>query len=156
MAYRPWADVTPERRRAMQSNTSRDTKPELVLRRELHARGLRYRVAHPIPLEGRRPVRPDVVFTRFQIAVFIDGWYWHGCPTHGTVPTTRRAYWQSKFLRNAERDRDVDRALQAAGWTVVRAWEHEAACEIAGRVELAIDRARRASQPAARLSHGSL
>src|SRR4051812_29431285 len=75
-----WAS-SPERRRIMQGNTRRDTKPELRLRRELHGAGLRYRVDYP-PLPGLRR-RADVVFTRQRVAVFLDGCYWHGCPEHG-------------------------------------------------------------------------
>ena len=108
----------------MQANRRRDTGPELALRRRLHAAGLRYRVDHPLVLDGRR-VRPDVVFARAKVAVFVDGCWWHGCPLHGARPRANREFWETKFVRNIERDRANDRVLTSAGWTVLRYWEHE-------------------------------
>nr|WP_245681112.1 very short patch repair endonuclease [Glycomyces harbinensis] len=110
-------------RRSMQSNKGRDTKPELRLRREAHALGLRYRVSiRPLP-EVRRTA--DMVFTRTRIAVFLDGCFWHGCPEHHTAAKTNMEYWAEKVRRNRERDQETDEALRQAGWTVVRFWEHE-------------------------------
>ncbi|WP_081622573.1 very short patch repair endonuclease [Jongsikchunia kroppenstedtii] len=109
-------------RRSMQSNRRRDTQPEVRVRRLLHAAGLRYRVDFA-PLGGRR--RADIVFTRRQIAVFIDGCYWHGCPEHATLPKRNADYWLPKLKRNIERDRETDASLRAAGWQVLRFWEHE-------------------------------
>jgi len=118
---------------------SSDTKPELALRRELHRRGLRYRVG-TAPLPGLRR-RADVVFTRRRIAVFVDGCFWHRCPEHGTQPRNNFDWWQAKLDRNVERDRHTDAALLAAGWRVVRVWEHEdpaaAAAAIAAQVAAA-------------------
>lgn len=107
----------------MRSNKGRDTAPELALRRAVHARGLRYRV-------GTRPLRrvrrtADLVFTRARVAVFLDGCFWHGCPTHHTVSVTNSAFWADKVDTNRRRDRDTDQKLRAAGWTVIRVWEHE-------------------------------
>jgi DNA mismatch endonuclease, patch repair protein len=73
---------------------------------------------------GRSKPRPDVVFTRAKVAVFVDGCFWHSCPDHGTSPTRNADYWGPKLARNAERDREQTAALKAAGWTVVRIWEH--------------------------------
>jgi DNA mismatch endonuclease (patch repair protein) len=70
-------------------------------------------------------VRPDIVFTRRRVAVFVDGCFWHGCPEHGELPVANRAFWRGKLERNALRDKRVDAALSAAGWRVVRVWEHE-------------------------------
>jgi DNA mismatch endonuclease, patch repair protein len=112
----------------MLGNKRRDTKPELAVRRLLHARGLRYRV-DLAPLTGYRR-RADVVFTRRHIAVFIDGCFWHGCPQHYRVPGTNAGYWQPKIARNVERDAETTVALVAAGWTVLRYWEHMPAAEI--------------------------
>lgn len=107
----------------MRANRGRDTGPELAVRRALHARGLRYRVDHPLPFDRRR--RADIAFTRAKVAVFIDGCFWHGCPEHGTTPRTNTAFWAAKIARNRERDEDTTGRLDALGWTVLRFWEHE-------------------------------
>lgn len=101
----------------------RDTAAELALRRELHALGLRYRVAYPIPGQRRRTI--DVAFTRTKVAVFVDGCFWHGCPEHGTDPRSNSEWWKTKLAANRARDRDTDRLLDGLGWSVVRIWEHE-------------------------------
>jgi DNA mismatch endonuclease (patch repair protein) len=69
------------------------------------------------------PGKPDFVFRRERVAVFVDGCFWHGCPRHGRTPSSRLAYWLPKLTRNKARDRAVTRALRAAGWRVVRVWE---------------------------------
>jgi DNA mismatch endonuclease, patch repair protein len=69
--------------------------------------------------------RADVVFPRERVAVFIDGCFWHCCPTHGNVPQDPNGYWARKLGRNVERDRRNERALKAAGWLVLRIWEHD-------------------------------
>jgi DNA mismatch endonuclease (patch repair protein) len=107
----------------MQANRGRDTGPELAVRRALHARGLRYRVNLSIPLSGST-VRPDIIFTRNRVAVFIDGCFWHGCQAHGTRPARNAAYWSAKISRNQERDAQQSASLEKAGWTVLRFWEH--------------------------------
>ena len=117
----------------MRGNKKVDTRPEIAVRRLLHAEGLRYRVNYPI-VTGAIRVRPDVVLTRSRIAVFIDGCFWHGCPEHGTRPRVNARYWKAKLARNRARDALVSSALQAAGWVVIRAWEHEPAPAVAGRV----------------------
>ena len=73
--------------------------------------------------EGVR-VRPDFVFRQTRLALFVDGCFWHGCPTHGTRPKGNAAFWKNKFARNLARDRLVTRALRSAGWRVLRIWEH--------------------------------
>ena len=108
----------------MASNRRRDTFPELRLRSALHARGWRFRVDLRLDTSGAKP-RPDIVFTRRKVAVFVDGCFWHGCPEHGSVPKSNRGYWVPKLARNEQRDRRNDEALGAAGWSVVRVWEHE-------------------------------
>ena len=70
-------------------------------------------------------VRPDFVFPRRRLAVFVDGCFWHGCPRHGTSPKGNAAFWRAKFRRNRERDRRDTRNLRRAGWRVVRLWEHD-------------------------------
>ena len=101
-----------------------DTKPEIALRRALHARGLRYRKDFPIRVEGKL-IRPDIVFTRRQVAIFVDGCFWHCCPEHGRKPTNNTGYWSPKLERNVERDHQQTHLLRDAGWTVIRFWEHE-------------------------------
>jgi DNA mismatch endonuclease, patch repair protein len=126
-----WA-TTPGRRRNMQANRSRDTNPELAVRRILHASGLRYRV-HQRPLPDLRR-RADIVFPRERVAVFVDGCYWHACPQHGTQPRVNTDYWAPKLARNVERDKETDALLNAAGWVVVRVWEHEDPVKAAAKV----------------------
>lgn len=115
----------------MLANRRRDTRPELAVRRLIHAAGLRYRVDFP-PLGGRR--RADIVFTRQRLAVFIDGCFWHGCALHRTTPKRNGDYWLPKLARNVERDRETDQALGEAGWSVLRFWEHENPHEVAERI----------------------
>jgi DNA mismatch endonuclease (patch repair protein) len=106
----------------MKGNRSRDTKPELAVRRAVHAMGLRYRVdARPLP-ELRRTA--DLVFPRERVAVMIDGCYWHGCPDHHTSAKSNESYWQRKVMENRSRDGDTVRRLTNAGWHVLRIWEH--------------------------------
>ena len=69
--------------------------------------------------------KPDFVFRRERVVIFVDGCFWHGCPEHGTMPTGNRSFWKAKLSRNAERDRLVSRLLRKAGWAVLRIWEHE-------------------------------
>lgn len=118
----------------MQANRRRDTGPELRLRRLLHAAGLRYRVDYP-PLAGVRR-RADVAFTRSRVAVFVDGCYWHGCPTHGPKKFgTNAEFWTAKIAANRARDADTDARLEAAGWRVLRFWEHDDPAAAARRIE---------------------
>ncbi|MGC4980944.1 very short patch repair endonuclease [Streptomyces sp. DT193] len=117
-----WASSA-ARRRNMQAIRSRDTKPEWLIRRLVHAQGLRYRVsARPLP--GLRRTA-DMVFRPAKVAVFVDGCYWHGCPEHYVPPKTNSGYWSEKVVRNMQRDRDTDQRLKEAGWLVLRFWEHE-------------------------------
>ena len=124
----------------MQSNKSRDTKPELALRSAVHALGLRYRVGTK-PLAGVRRTA-DLVFPTVRVAVFLDGCFWHGCPQHHTVATANAKFWADKVSGNRTRDRDTDARLEAAGWVSVRVWEHEDPADAALRVESVV-RARR-------------
>ncbi len=107
----------------MQSNRSRDTKPEIQLRRALHGAGLRYRVCtRPVP-ELRRTA--DIVFRPAKVAVEVRGCFWHGCPEHHRLPTANRLYWEAKVARNMQRDSDTQHAFERAGWLVIVVWEHE-------------------------------
>lgn len=111
------------RRRNMQANRRRDTKPELTLRSALHRAGFRYRCDFRVDLPAGR-VRPDIVFTRRRVAIFVDGCFWHSCPDHGSRPKTNESYWSPKLAKNVERDLRNTSLLEAAGWRVVRIWEH--------------------------------
>lgn len=119
---------------------SRHTAPELAVRRELHRRGLRYRTDMPVPDIGR--TRPDIVFTRVRVAVFVDGCFWHRCPDHGTSPKANADWWSEKLDGNVRRDRAIDLALAEAGWLVIRIWEHEEPVEAADRIESAVRKRR--------------
>lgn len=116
----------------------RDTAPELLLRRELHRRGRRFRVVVKVPGNNRRTI--DIAFPRQKLAVFVDGCFWHGCPEHGTAPTANAQWWQQKLSANMARDRDTDRLLGEAGWSILRAWEHESPVEAADRVIKALEK----------------
>ena len=120
----------------MRSNRGRDTKPELALRRAVHALGLRYRVNTRPLLAVRRTA--DLVFTRAKVAVFLDGCFWHGCPMHHTVAVTNAGFWANKVTDNRRRDADTDQRLSEAGWTSLRVWEHEDPCEAARRIEATV------------------
>jgi len=122
---------------AMRGNRRRDTGPERRLRSCLHAMGLRYRVDLPIQAGDVR-VRPDIVFPRQRLAVFVDGCFFHRCPHHGTTPRSNTWYWGPKLDRNVSRDRRVDADLHAAGWRVLRVWEHEAPGQAAARIAAAL------------------
>lgn len=119
--------------RRLRRQATRDTKPELAIRSELHRRGLRYRV-------DRRPEkdirsRADIVFGPARVAVFVDGCFWHRCPEHGTLPVNNREWWATKLGENSARDRSVTHALSERGWVVMRIWEHENPIEAARRIE---------------------
>lgn len=90
----------------MQSQATRDTKPEIMLRQELHRRGVRYRL-HRRDLPGT----PDIVLVRCRVAIFVDGCFWHGCPEHFTPPKSNRQWWLNKIAATGERDARADAAL---------------------------------------------
>lgn len=133
---------TPGRSRNMSANKRRDTGPERAIRSLLHGAGRRYRVDLRLDLDGGR-VRPDLAFTRAKVAVFVDGCFWHCCPEHGRPPSVNQGYWGPKLARNVERDQKADELLAAAGWTVVRIWEHEDPHKARDRVENVLDEAYR-------------
>ncbi len=111
----------------------RDTAPELALRRELHRRGLRYRV--DVALLGARKGRADVLFPKARLVVMVDGCFWHRCPEHGPAPRENGAWWKDKLDANVARDRRTDARLTELGWRVVRIWEHESPAVAADRIE---------------------
>jgi DNA mismatch endonuclease (patch repair protein) len=133
------APSSPAARTQMQRIRRRDSRAELELRRLLHGMGYRFRVDHPIRCGPGRPIRPDVVFTRTEIAVFVDGCFWHGCPAHGRPPKTNAGYWEAKIALNRDRDTRQTRMLRECGWVVLRIWEHELPAAAAARVAQALE-----------------
>jgi DNA mismatch endonuclease, patch repair protein len=128
-----------ERSRRMSLIRSRDTKPELALRRALHSRGHRYRI-HVSTLPGK----PDIVFGPSKSLVFVNGCFWHGhkCPT-GHIPKSNSAFWLAKVTANRARDARNIRKLRALGWRVHIVWEcqlrtHKLTEEMAHRLSTAI------------------
>lgn len=117
----------------MQAIRAKDTQPELLLRRELHRRGLRFRLNVPVPGMPRRSI--DVAWKGKRVAVYLDGCYWHGCPEHSAVPRVNREYWAPKIAGNRQRDRETEAFLRDRGWTVLRFWEHEPVKDVADAIE---------------------
>jgi DNA mismatch endonuclease (patch repair protein) len=104
----------------MQRIKGSNTEPELLLRRALWHRGLRYRVG------GKTPAgRPDIVFASHKIAIFIDGCFWHGCPEHYVRPRSKVEFWAKKLEENTARDSRQVLELESKGWKVIRIWEHD-------------------------------
>ncbi|MFJ3747578.1 very short patch repair endonuclease [Streptomyces albidoflavus] len=127
-------------RASMRGNRGRDTRPELLLRSLLHRRGLRYRVDTQPIADVRR--RADLVFPRDRIAVFVDGCFWHGCPDHYRPAIKNADFWREKINGNRARDAETNERLTAAGWTIIRVWEHDAPAQAADQIEYAVRRKR--------------
>ncbi|SFJ34070.1 very short patch repair endonuclease [Albimonas pacifica] len=110
-----------QRRRIMQAVGTKSTRPEIVVRRRLHALGYRFRL-HRKDLPGK----PDIVLPGRRLAIFVHGcfWHWHGCPK-GQLPKSRQDYWLPKLARNRERDRTNEERLESLGWRVVTIWQCE-------------------------------
>ncbi len=129
-----------EVRASMRGNRGKDTGPELLLRSLLHRRGMRYRVDTRPIAEVRR--RADLVFPRDRVAVFVDGCFWHGCPDHYRPATKNADFWREKINGNRARDAETNERLTAAGWTIIRVWEHDDPAQAANQVENAVRRKR--------------
>jgi DNA mismatch endonuclease (patch repair protein) len=123
---------------------SRDTKPELALRQALWALGIRGWRIHSKSLPGR----PDLAFTRWRVAVFVDGCFWHGHPDYFT-PGKSGAYWDAKIARTQERDRLANERLTLAGWRVVRLWDFEVEEDLDGCVHRVVSVLCEAGSPSA-------
>lgn len=113
---------------------SKNTQPELCLRRALYAAGIRGWRCH----YKRAPGRPDLAWPALRVAVFVDGAFWHGHSSRHK-PGRSGSYWDAKIARNVERDRETDAALQAAGWTVVRAWDFDIRRDLAAVLERVVE-----------------
>jgi DNA mismatch endonuclease (patch repair protein) len=110
-------------KRRMQTQRREGTACEIAVRRLLYHAGARYTThRRPVPRLRRRA---DIVFVGPRVAVFVDGCFWHWCPTHSPKVKAHRSWWRAKLLANVRRDRDTDKQLGLAGWRVVRVWEHE-------------------------------
>ena len=106
------------RSRQMARIRSKDTKPELALRKELWHIGLRYRLQY-----GEE--RIDIAFPSKRLAIFVDGCFWHSCPLHGHAPKSNKSYWEAKLDSNLKRASLKDGRLRELGWEVLHFWEHE-------------------------------
>ncbi|MBO5003062.1 very short patch repair endonuclease [Methanocorpusculaceae archaeon] len=131
--------LTPEqRKRNMSRIRGKNTSPELKLRKMLWESGIRgYRVHYKLP------GKPDIVFTRKKVVVFVDGCFWHKCPVCFRPPETNAEFWNDKLQKNVERDLKVTKELEDLGWTVLRFWEHEVKKtpeDVVARILLALNR----------------
>lgn len=122
----------------MKANKRANTQPEVLIRKYLHGAGFRFRKDYNIKV-GKKNLRPDIVFTKLKIAVFIDGCFWHSCPSHGHIPKSNIHYWEPKLKKNIQRDKDTDKALKDAGWKIVRIWEHVPVREASKQIIMTIN-----------------
>lgn len=97
---------------------SKDTIPEMIIRRELWHNGLRYRVQY-----GKEKI--DIAFPSKKLAIFVDGCFWHSCPIHGHLPKSNTGYWKTKLISNKQRALSKDDRLEKLGWKILHLWEHE-------------------------------
>ncbi len=113
--------LTPKQRTYNMSRIrGKNTVPEIKLRKMLFASGIRgYRIHYELP------GKPDIVFVKKKIAIFVDGCFWHRCPVDFQEPDTRKEFWMKKIQSNIDRDKKVNELLKNEGWTVFRIWEHE-------------------------------
>lgn len=113
--------LTPAQRKLNMSRIrAKNTRPEVKLRKLLFAQGIRgYRIHYNLP------GKPDIVFTKKKITIFIDGCFWHKCPVCFQEPETRKEFWMKKIQSNLDRDKKVNDQLRNDGWTVIRIWEHD-------------------------------
>lgn len=132
---------TPDVQRRMTSQRRKDTAPEIRIRRGLFRKGFRYRCGYPVPGRARRTI--DIAFTRWRVAVFIDGCFWHGCPEHFVPPRANAAWWRAKIEANRRRDAETTQLLLTAGWRVVRLWEHTPTDDAIHDIQAALDETRR-------------
>ncbi|MEC1258947.1 very short patch repair endonuclease [Bacillus swezeyi] len=123
-------NVNNEKRSAtMRAVKSKDSKIELMVRKELWKRGLRFRV-NTRTLFGK----PDISIKKLKLVVFIDSCFWHGCPDHKRIPKSNIVFWKNKIERNIERDRIVTEFYRNKGWNIIRIWEHSLREDFEGTV----------------------
>lgn len=109
-----------KRSRIMSSVKNKDSKIELLFRKGLWRRGLRYRKN-----VNKYFGKPDIVLPKFKAVIFIDSCFWHGCKKHGSMPQTHKIFWKRKIKRNIQRDEDVNGHYKKLGWRKFRIWEHD-------------------------------
>ncbi|VVC00591.1 DNA mismatch endonuclease Vsr [uncultured archaeon] len=107
----------------MSAIRSKHTLPEVLLRKALRKKKIAYKLHY-----GKEKI--DIAITSKKLAVFVDGCFWHGCPKHGRKPKSNKAYWLPKLRKNIARDKAKAARLRAAGWKVVRFWEHDVLGEL--------------------------
>ena len=115
-----------QRRRCMSRIRGKDTKPEILVRKGLHARGFRFRLQ-----DRKLPGKPDIVLPKYGVAIMVNGCFWHGhrgC-RYATKPKSNVVFWETKIVRNKHRDEVTAAHLEALGWTVIIVWE----CELRGK-----------------------
>lgn len=121
-------NLTPEQRKKnMQNIRYKDTLPEGKVMKELRRKKI-YFAKHVTSIYGK----PDIVFRRKKVVVFIDSCFWHKCPYHYIEPKSNKSYWVPKIERNKERAKEVNRKLKKEGWQVIRIWEHSIKKDING------------------------
>ncbi len=109
-----------KRSEIMRSVKSKDTKMEIAFRKSLWAAGFRYRKN-----ASKYFGKPDIVLKKYKTVIFLDSCFWHGCEKHGTVPATKKDFWEKKLSRNKARDAEVNRYYKKNGWKLFRIWEHD-------------------------------
>lgn len=137
-------DISPVRKR-MRATSGRDNPREVAIRRLLYRARVRYRVHFPVPGRSRRTI--DIAFTQIKLAVFLDGCFWHSCPSHGTRARSNADFWSRKLDQNKARDLDTNATLQNDGWSVLRIWEHEPIADAVTKILGAATRLRQRISP---------
>lgn len=130
---RPSSEVASRRMKLVRQ---RDTAAEMEIQRLVHARGLRNCVNHPVLQKPRRTA--DMAFTKAHVAVLVDGCFWLGCPEHGTLAISNAKFWREKIETIQKRDIDTNKRLKAAGWKVIRFWEHEDPERVTNKIAQAV------------------
>lgn len=133
--------TSPSASKVMRGNRGVDTRPEVAIRSLLHKEGLRFRVARGVQVDGYR-TRPDIMFPREKVVVYVDGCFWHSCPKHGNTPKSNGGYWAPKLADNVARDRRINAALRRNGWHVLRYWEHQPSEKVVAQVSAILIRLR--------------
>jgi DNA mismatch endonuclease (patch repair protein) len=116
------ADIFSKKKRSeiMSKVRSKDSKIETEFRKKLWRAGFRYSKN-----SSKYFGKPDIVLLKYKTAVFVDSCFWHGCKKHGSMPQTRKKFWEAKIERNKQRDKDVNKHYKKIDWKVFRVWEHD-------------------------------